>query len=233
MDVVGKLTAKVGPLPAWGWAVVVVGGAGVYLYIRNQTGGTTAIPTAVIDSDPGTVEPNIGGSSGSSGPTDFVPTIGSYSVTTNQQWRAIVSKGLLQSGYPAGKVSHMLTVYLNGEGAPLPADEYDIWEKAIAAYGEPPDAPPPPTKQTVASGGSGTPSSGKHKYAVQRHQTTVATPGADLVRRFSVPDATPNELNQALKLTVNNPANVKYRAKFSGTGIFPPGDYRVTTVQKG
>src|SRR5579862_2033599 len=48
------LSKPIGPLPAWGWAVVVVGGIGGYLLIKNIMGGSSSSLTATPDSTAGT-----------------------------------------------------------------------------------------------------------------------------------------------------------------------------------
>lgn len=51
MPLTETLTRKVGPLPAWGWGVVVVGGYIVYTVIKGRSGANT-LPEGVVTGSP-------------------------------------------------------------------------------------------------------------------------------------------------------------------------------------
>lgn len=107
----GMLTKRYGPLPGWGWACVIVGGAVIGWRVSHMTGGAASSPGASLfgGSDSGSG----GGGSGNKGSLSSP---------------AITSPGTVQSSGGGG-----------GIGLPLPS--YPGLAPSAAAASRPPNAP--------------------------------------------------------------------------------------------
>lgn len=139
------LTAKMGPLPVYGWLVVAVAGYLLYRYYKNQS-----------SSNPSGVMPD-SGATPSGAPTTpdvsvpgLVPAPVPGSPANNSQWLADAESALKRLGYGNGLIKISLDRYLAGEQ--LDAKEEAVIETATNIVGHPPVAgtfgtPAPPHKQ--------------------------------------------------------------------------------------
>lgn len=146
------LFSKIGPLPAWAWGAIVVGG---YLIYRRMT-AYRPVPTV----DPGVAGDalageftgvNAGGGGGIIAGGGGTGVSGSR-YTTNNGWGVSVIGLLSGMGYPAGAVTTAITSYLLG--LPLTAAEASIVQDAIANFGPPPE--PLPIVKTDATAATST-----------------------------------------------------------------------------
>lgn len=158
------LTRKFGPLPAWVYGLILVGG--VYLYTwwrKRQANGATTTETstdlaAANASGDSTDAPGYGINDASTGVGAGANTGGSTtapdnsSPTSNLAWSTLATAYLVGVGYPASQVSQALNNWMNG----LQATSQDnaLFNLAVARYGQPPEGvPPQPTNSTVPSPG--------------------------------------------------------------------------------
>jgi hypothetical protein len=161
------LFSKIGPLPAWGWGLIVVG---AYLVYRRMSGGSAQAVDNPVESesfvsgdDPNASLPTIDPSSAGYNYNDVLEHSYTGSVagsgtsySTNQQWGISVISNLIKMGRPAGDVTSAITYYLSGHA--LTAAQAGIVTDAIANFGPPPL--PLPLVSGDSSGGSGRGSSG-------------------------------------------------------------------------
>lgn len=154
-------TKKIGPLPGWGWAAIVVGGAwGFHLY-KTKYGVGTAATAAPSTADPSATSTGYAGGGGQndagitpggSGSVAQSPT-GSPAVTTNAQWARATADGMIAGGSNPTDVTNALSNYLNGRS--LNATQQAIVNMALTHYGSPPEgivsvvAAPAPKPVTV------------------------------------------------------------------------------------
>jgi hypothetical protein len=143
------LTHKLGPLPVWAWAAVLVGVVIVYKVIKSrQSASSTASGTVggannanslfgtegfsvnsagqVVDNATGDI---LGGSQNISGGS-------AGSVSSGAQWFTTAQQTLFNLGYDSSAVDQALQDYAAGN--PLPQNEYGIIEAAIRLTGNPP-----------------------------------------------------------------------------------------------
>jgi hypothetical protein len=160
-------------------------------------------------------------------------------IATNAEWTKAAVDYLSQQsngGWNPQFISTALGHFLARRG--LTSDEQDVVLAALAAFGQPPQNAPfnvlsaptptnPPGGATVG-----------HHYMVETH--TVGTPGHPasvraVVQRFSDHEvATPNNIETALRATVNDHANAKFIKYYTGTGMFPGGSIaHIHVVKKG
>jgi hypothetical protein len=129
---VGK---KVGPLPLWAYAAIIVGGAyGVYWW-KNRVGTSTPV-----------VQTEVGSGMSASGP---MPGTGTYDGTvtggnkagpaaqTNAQWAKKVADGMIATGSNPTDANNAVAAYINGQ--PLTAVQQAIINVALTIYGNPPE----------------------------------------------------------------------------------------------
>jgi hypothetical protein len=134
---------KVGPLPTWGWAVIVVA---AYLAYRHYavskanaaaaaaTADATAItdPTALVD----------GNSLGGSGSGGYAPgsvtdmNTGLSGTPTNQSWGLSAIQQLIAGGANGADATTAIVDYLSG--TPLTTAQQTIVGTALGSYGPPP-----------------------------------------------------------------------------------------------
>lgn len=144
------LTHKLGPLPMWGWFVVVIGAVLLYKILKGRSSSaasTTASGTVqgannalgmfgsegfstnsageVIDNATGDILGTFGGATGSGTGT-----------TTNQGWVNAAQQALFNLGYDNTLVDTALQDYESGQA--LPQNEYNVIESAIHLVGNPP-----------------------------------------------------------------------------------------------
>lgn len=186
------LFSKVGPLPAWAWGALVVGGYVVWSHMHASA------PMAENTADTQTVDSSNDGSGDVSFPPtsfgaplapadaayDYSTTLdGTYGgsvagtvFTSNQQWAVYAIGNLTRAGYPTSTVTSGITHYL--AGSPLTQAEQDVVTAAIQLIGPPPlplPITPVSSGDTVAvqpSGGDGSTTDGTSSGG-----TTVATGG--------------------------------------------------------
>lgn len=136
-DVSGTFTRKLGPLPVWGYAAIIVGVAVVFWYWRkhsatqlNPTTVSTVPPTGAADT-PGfnqTQTPY-------SGVVSTFP-MGTPSPTTNAQWTKQTADQLTALGYSPDSVNNALSAYVNGQ--PLDAAGQSLINVALQKFGNAP-----------------------------------------------------------------------------------------------
>lgn len=167
------LQKRMGPLPLWGWIVVVVGGLIVYKIIKSRsssssstvTGGTqgnNALPlfgTEGFGTNPaGQIVDNATGDILGSFPGGTNTTGNSGTGTsTSAQWFSNAQQALFNLGYDNAAVDQALQDYAAGNQ--LPQNEYGIIEAAIRLTGNPPSgialpslqSTPTPTPQAPAA----------------------------------------------------------------------------------
>jgi len=231
----------------WQYWVGGVGGAGVVYYVYKRQSAKAAAPDMTA-TDP-TIDPNTGlpysAESGySSAPSGTTPSLYSYydpasgtyvntgigSPTTAPTtpgtaiaWVQQATAYLIQQGFDATLVITALGKYIGGQ--PLSPAEHDVVLAARAAEGEVPGGAPP--IQTVPPAGQ----PAKAQYAVQLHRIGAAPGGRALVQTYSVPGATPVEIEVALRKTGSDVRNARYMPYYvSHGGKFPPQAAVYTTV---
>lgn len=145
-----KLTAKVGPLPAWVWGVLALGIG--YLAYRHYSGssgsgapattvGSTGAATGAVDpgtaSDSGnySADPGVDNSS-SSGAVDGTTIIHPGQFTDDGEWSAYAAMHLQATGADPVAVSNALNNYLSG--TQLTLAQAALIKLAVTAYGYPP-----------------------------------------------------------------------------------------------
>lgn len=152
----GLLSKKVGPLPGWGWAVLIGGAMGVYLYIRNRNAQpqiSTGTDTATGDTQAplqttgfGTLVP---------APVTVVPN----TYVTNQEWvqAALSAMAVADPVLDAAAAEVALNQYISG-GTLTPAQgAYVTLAKALIgappiAIGKVPSQPPVVTPPPAPTG---------------------------------------------------------------------------------
>jgi hypothetical protein len=158
------LTKKVGPLPAYGWAVIGVGGYLAYQHFHNA-GSSAPVP----------VDPGIGASDGTdltgngastdngssltTASTVPVGTVNQSAATTNTQWGINAVDYLDSIGTNPITAANAVTKYLSN--MTLLASDAALINKAIAAIGSPPEGAPglttvagPPSKHDPGAAGT-------------------------------------------------------------------------------
>lgn len=126
---------KVGPLPLYAYALIVVGGAyGVYWW-KNRVG--VAAPVGVTD---------VGSGMSSAGPMPgtgtYTGTVGSGGNATpaaqsNAQWAKKVADGMIATGTPPADANNAVAAYLAGQV--LTPVQKAIITIALQVYGNPPE----------------------------------------------------------------------------------------------
>jgi nucleoid-associated protein YgaU len=173
IDIGSTLTRKIGPLPAWAYAVLIAGAAwAVYLYRKSHakntpapTVGTEGVPTdSASDSQIafpgqylGTIDSTGVSAGGSTGGTTVA---GTTPLTSNSQWFATATNWLTAQGYDAATVQQALNNFLLGEQAS--AQDRALYNLAVAQFGVPPEGVPlqptsPPPVTPGLPGGSTAP----------------------------------------------------------------------------
>lgn len=142
------LFSKVGPLPAWGWGVLAVGG---YLFWSHRQPATvpdttdatmTGADTAAQDPAyaDGLLSPvssaDAGYNYGDVLAGQYTGTVAGSTFVSNQQWAAYVIQNMVALGFPASTTTTAVTHYLSG--GRLTAAEAQIINQAITNFGPPP-----------------------------------------------------------------------------------------------
>lgn len=154
------LFSKVGPLPAWGWGVVLIGGYLIYSRFISHPNVAQAVdnPTATDPgaySDSGGFPLSVGTGAGAGGGSssavdpsssgynyndvlsqDYTGSVTGTGFATNQQWAVSVISNMPKMGYSPSEVTTAVTLYL--AGAALNTGQANIISVAIGNYGPPP-----------------------------------------------------------------------------------------------
>lgn len=239
-------------------SVLIVGGvaaAGIVYWAYKRNKASAATTTTDPNIDPATGQPYTSdyGTTGMGGATGTTPSLYGYTdqfgnlitnpgvttvthPTTNGAWVQQAAGYLIANGYDPLTVLTALGKYIAGSA--LTDDQMSIVQAAIATEGRPPESvvpahTAPPAGQTN-TGGNGSVTKGV-KYVTQFHQITAATGARSLVQRFSIPGATPNQIEVALRASVADPRNARYMAYYVGHGGSWPAKAAlyVHTVQSG
>lgn len=161
------LTRKIGPLPVYAWAGIIIVIALAYRWYSNRQAANTAAAstssgaanTSGDASGVGGVTGAGSGFSGSSTGGSGTVVTGPQGATTNSQWASLVLQAFVAAGADPTTVSNALTDYLNGNS--LTAAEQAIVNQALTQFGPPPQGvlpvstvpiTPPVTTPTVADG---------------------------------------------------------------------------------
>jgi LysM repeat protein len=186
----GALTRKVGPLPAWGWLLIVVGGAWGYYLWKKRTSGTTAAATVAT--------PNTTDSSGASAfdsanasanqSANATPGISQPTPETNADWAIRAANGIAAMGtYSDTDVSNALAVLL--AGGTLTPTQATIVNLAETMYGVPPEgiiatttADPAPIVTTPAPATATPAPAAAPAAAAPAQRVYIVVPGDNLTR---------------------------------------------------
>lgn len=240
------LTARLGPLPMWGWIVVIVGAVIVYKIIkdRNSSASTSGTVGAannaaslfgtegfstnsagqLVDNATGDILGSIGGGTSSS------PGTGT---TTAAQWFSNAQQTLFNLGYDSGAVDQALQDYASGNQ--LTPGEYGIVEAAVRLTGAAPSPIGVPVEMssggTGGSGGSG--GGGGSTSGESPLQQAVAEGGGPYLQALynaAHPPALPSSVAAAmagngeyLVDTVYNPASSTWLYLTQKGGVYAEG----------
>lgn len=218
------LTSKLGPLPVWAWGLIASAGLYGYQWYKGRSAPVVTDPTALDTSLPSNV--SAGDASGGSGTFNSpgLPTGGTQSPQTVEAWSSIVADWLIGNGSPVAVVQSAfakLVQIANGDrpSNSLTAQEVAVISQGIAHFGSPPGGPLSYSTSPVTPG----PGATGVKYVVETHQFPNSENSRGAVIRFSDPSvATADHIQHALVATVNDPANLRYRAYYSGHGGYWP-----------
>ena len=153
------LNDKIGPLPAWAWGGIIVGGVLIFHFIRSrQQAASVQVPAPGADAtaDPTASDNGATSSEFSANPytqayQDYItsdPTNPAYPVSvggssgvpapiTDAQWGRVASDGLIGQGNDPTIVTSAITKYLSGQS--LSAAEDAVIGKALQLFGSPPE----------------------------------------------------------------------------------------------
>lgn len=160
-EAIGKSVGKkVGPLPLWGYAaIVVVAAYGVYWW-RNKVGTSTPVtPITEVGSGMSSAG-QMPGTNSYNGSVNTAEKAAPAS-TTNAQWARNVTDSLIASGSSAIDVPQAISNYLSGK--PLNATQQSIISIALQKYGSPPEGVVAAVTTPAASTG--------HLYTVKQGDT--------------------------------------------------------------
>jgi nucleoid-associated protein YgaU len=143
-DVGSVVTKKIGPLPGWGWLLIVVGGAWGYKLYRGRSGiGASAPSPASLSTDPSATPNfapgtgNAGGGAGFFGGSVTQTPYGSPAARTNAQWVLSTTDQMVAGGANPSAVTNALNKYVTG--AKLTDTEQSLVNQALTHYGSPPE----------------------------------------------------------------------------------------------
>ena len=133
------LTRKMGPLPVWAWAAIVVAVVwGLYAY-RTVTGRAKPVPAV-----PGAGTPDNGYSASTGSVSGSVGGVGVQSgingtpaMQTNAQWARQAADQLIAMGDSPDAVNNALSAYVNGQTLDTGGDS--IIREALTKFGNPPE----------------------------------------------------------------------------------------------
>lgn len=216
-----------------GAAVAVIVGVGYYR--KRQAAAAVPVTTTQTDSGafPDTTPVGPGGSNGVTDqfgnplPAQIVQSA-NPGISTNEDWLSEAES--LNIGIPADSITQACARILGGLS--VTSAQADIYHQIVGIIGPPPQGvqpikltstPPPATTPKVTV-----------TYPSAMHQLSVATNARMLEQRFSSPNATPTEIEVALRRTVADSRNAKYGPYYrSHKGMWPAqAAIWVTYVQK-
>lgn len=129
------LGKKLGPLPIWAWAAVIVGSYLLYHYLKNRS--AAAGTTGLVGGTGTTLGTDNAGSAGSGNTTGGTTTSGT-DTTTPQGWLAAAQNALQGLGLDNNTINGALNDFVSGQ--PLPQSEYNIVTEAIKIIGAAPSS---------------------------------------------------------------------------------------------
>jgi hypothetical protein len=140
------LTNKLGPLPTWAWAGIIVGGWwGIHLWqSRGDANAGPPVDSFSTPSDGSQLDLSANQSGDASGlvQSPSLPSNGSPSPTTIEAWAAIVADWLIGNGAPASVVQSAFAKYI--AGGQLTAQEQALVNQGLGHFGTPPGGPVAP-----------------------------------------------------------------------------------------
>ena len=159
VDIKESLTQKVGPLPAYGWGVILGGGYVFYRYRKaKQAAAAGAANSTVVDTQgpafglsQDSASPwGSGNSAGGSGTGSSVvsPTTTTGQSQTNVDWGTLAENWAIAMGFNPTDAATAIGSYLYGTGQQLNATQSSILQQALHQFGTPPEGviiPPPVT----------------------------------------------------------------------------------------
>jgi len=156
------MTRKVGPLPAWAWAGMVVAGVTATILIRKRFAPSAEPAEPGAEGEPGDVLDELTATSAPFLPGGFVVGGGPAQATgvtgdpdliaeppappdpeTNADWGQAASRFLISRGVQGTIATDAISRFLGGQT--LTAQGQAVIDMAIAAVGAPPQPVPPPT----------------------------------------------------------------------------------------
>jgi hypothetical protein len=176
------ISKKVGPLPVWGWAVVVFGGIIVFYVIKKRQANAAAqnaTASGTIAGANGALSGfgSEGFSTNSAGQVidnatgtvlGYTQGTGTSTTTTGAGWIAAAQQALFNLGYNNAQVDQALQQYSSGQA--LGTTNYGIIESAIALVGQPPSTLGVP-QETSSANEPGLPASVAANY--QQEVTSI------------------------------------------------------------
>lgn len=147
------LTHKLGPLPVWGWALLIVGAGGVIYLVFLRGGGSSApTPSGVLGGGTPPTGGLGGGAGGGGGGGTPSPPTPPTTPLTNWQWLTNISSQVAQAtGLPLAQVQLYLNEYLNGEGPTGSTTATSLWQKVVDSALGLGGQPPAPVSQPSSS----------------------------------------------------------------------------------
>lgn len=129
---------KLGPLPIWGWAIVLAAGVFVYVKFFAGSGSSAGSPATSVT---GQALPNIMTTGGylpaSSGSAPAI-TAGGSAYTDNQSWENAALQSASAYGSTPVSLQQALDAYLNGSTKPLTSSQQSVIDRVIQSLGAPP-----------------------------------------------------------------------------------------------
>jgi hypothetical protein len=160
------LGKKLGPLPIWGWAIVIIVGYFLYKFLKDRSAASSATGLAAAGTGAAVNE------AGDSGGGNNVSTPTSDETVTD--WIDAAQTALGNLGYDSGSVNQAFQDYLAGN--PLSSSEVAIIDSATKLVGgAPADLGTPQVASTGGTGATGTSSGGG--TTAPPTQPNTASPG--------------------------------------------------------
>ena len=134
-SVTNALTKKLGPLPGYVWALIVVAAAYIVVLVRKRNAANQASTLVAPNSD---LPENTAFPAPSKGTGIVSSENGNVPTNTNAQWaRTVVTGFTAENRYSNTALNNAISDYLNGE--PLDTTAQAIIALAIQRYGVPPE----------------------------------------------------------------------------------------------
>lgn len=202
-------TRKLGPLPAWGWGAIVVGGVWLVYLVKGKQQSTQAAASLENMFPSG----GISGAGPAPGTNDYSGVVDQAehapaSPQTNAQWAQRVSDSMIASGSVPADVNNAFSRYLSGQS--LTAQMQAIINDAIRRFGNPPEGIVAPV--TAPAGFKG------HVYTVQNGDTLDS-----ILQKFygsGATAATKNLVNAANKAGLWDSVKGVWKAPTAGSVLY-------------